>query len=356
MLQSLVNKVTLEPLKMTTPPRKFSHSEEHKRRTEAHAEYHQTYRKLLHHAEILGDRRELRTAMKSGRAAAIFNGTAETLKELGAITPRPKSPVKREDSEATISPSFITGTDDDLSTVRSCKTINTDFSELLNSAEKSVSSLRDPILSDEEEDSMGYNPESPRAIFLAGCVQQRIPPRSIAMLRKRFSPKLNLAHMSIGNSIAHLLAEALVKMPYLQVLNLADNNLDDSGLQAIVRAASVHGSLEVLDISHNVVDDKTADALASYIGDSRCQLKTLRMSSAGIDDRECSRFVEVLMKNRNLTELDLSKNLLGKDENLNVVKPDFVTGGESIAALLRESTCPLSTLVVCLFMFYICHW
>lgn len=318
-----------EPIQ-SPPQRKYSNSENHKKTTEAHAEYHETYRKILHHAEILGSRRELRTAIKAGRAAAIFNDTNEMLKDLGAITPRPKSP-------SIVSPSavaFITGTGEE--------TKSFDGSPLHQLWRSNTDDQ------DDEVDAIGYNPESPRAIFLAGCVQQRIPPRSIAMLRKRFSPKLNLSHMSIGNKIAFLLADALVKMPYLQVLNLADNNLDDNGLEAIIRAAAIHGTLEELDVSHNVIDEKAANALADYIGHPNCRLKTLRMSSAGIDDRECARFVEVLMKNRNLVELDLSKNLLGKDENLNVVKPDFVTGGESIAELLRDSACPLSTLVL--------HW
>jgi Ran GTPase-activating protein (RanGAP) involved in mRNA processing and transport len=37
---------------------------------------------------------------------------------------------------------------------------------------------------------------------------------------------------------------------------------------------------------------------------------------------------------------------LGKDENLNVVKPDFITGGESLANLLRENKCTLQSLIV----------
>lgn len=190
-------------------------------------------------------------------------------------------------------------------------------------------------------------PSSPRSIFLAGCVRYGLPPRSIAMLRKRISPVMNLAHMSIGNQTAILLAEAMDRMPYLQTLNLADNNLDDTGLSAIIRCVSKHSTLEVLDISQNTISFGAAKELGSYVGSENCFLKSLRLSSAGIDDKECAAFVKVLMKNRMLKELDLSKNLLGKDENLNVVMPDFLTGGESLAHLLRYSTCPLETLNVC---------
>lgn len=70
------------------------------------------------------------------------------------------------------------------------------------------------------------------------------------------------------------------------------------------------------------------------------------MSDANIDDGECARFVEVLLRNVHLKELDLSRNLLGKDENLNAVQPDFVTGGESLSALLRHESCPIQILNV----------
>ena len=40
-------------------------------------------------------------------------------------------------------------------------------------------------------------------------------------------------------------------------------------------------------------------------------------------------------------ELDMSGNLLGKDENLSSVQDDVITGGESIAGLLRQETCPI---------------
>ncbi|RYH10038.1 hypothetical protein EON65_39720 [archaeon] len=50
------------------------------------------------------------------------------------------------------------------------------------------------------------------------------------------------------------------------------------------------------------------------------------------------------MHNRHLKELDMSKNLLGKDENLNVVEPNFETGGESLAKLLQTGLCPIKTL------------
>ena len=94
------------------------------------------------------------------------------------------------------------------------------------------------------------------------------------------------------------------------------------------------------------------------------------MSVSDIDDGECDNFVQVLMHNRHLKvlrrasvldiytcmnadvcavqELDMSGNLLGKDENLSSVQDGVVTGGESIAGLLRQETCPIRCVYACM--------
>jgi Ran GTPase-activating protein (RanGAP) involved in mRNA processing and transport len=197
------------------------------------------------------------------------------------------------------------------------------------------------------EDTAGefnYNIKSPRAIFLSGCLKHSLHPRAQVLLRKRLSSTINLAHMGIGNQMAMVLAESLHNLPYLQVLNLCDNNLEDSGLSALLRSIRKHPTIEILDISQNIIDAEAADALARFMGNPECRLQCLRVSDANIDDSECARFVQVLMHNRHLKELDLSKNLLGKDENLNAVELVFETGGESLAELIRAGNCPLQTL------------
>lgn len=307
----------------------------------AQRQYIQTYKQILHHADLLsGGRKEL-----LAKSNSIFRDTKEKLKSLGVITPRKSntsnSRSRQQNKKFPQLPPLNISESQQSTTISNPNLLkSSNFGDLNDNSE------------DEEEEEDTYNPESPRAIFLSGCVRYRIPPRSIAMLRKRLAPKLNLAHMSIGNQIAIILSEALEKMPYLQVLNISDNNLNDIGLSAIIHSAARHGTLEELDISLNVIDEQAADALATYIGNENCSLKCLKMSSAGIDDRECARFVEVLMHNRCLKELDMSKNLLGKDENLNVVKPDFVTGGEILADLLRDSSCPLEKLNVSFYYHY----
>lgn len=145
-----------------------------------------------------------------------------------------------------------------------------------------------------------YSVASPRAIFLAGCLQHAIPPVTVALIRKKISSTINLAHMGLGTKIAKVLAPCISAVPYLQLLNLSDNNLDDEGLSVLIRAISRHQSIEILDISQNIIGSDAAGALAEFLGDPECQLQCLRMSNANIDDGECANFVEVLMNNSHL--------------------------------------------------------
>ena len=88
----------------------------------------------------------------------------------------------------------------------------------------------------------------------------------------------------------------------------------------------------------------SADGLANYLASSNCVLQRLHLSRSDIDDAETTKFIEALASNTSLEELDLSHNLIGKDETLNSVKPDVTTGGEAIATLLRENKSSLKIL------------
>lgn len=193
-----------------------------------------------------------------------------------------------------------------------------------------------------------YNPLSPRAIFINGCLKNNIPPITIALVRRNLTSTINLAHMGIGDKIAVILSKCLSSLPYLEKLNLSDNHLKDKGLTHLIHSVAKHPDLEELDISSNKVGMKASKALAEYLGNSKCKLKTLKVRSANIDDNGCVNMCKVLQKNKYLTELDLSKNNIGKEENLNAVKPSFLTGGESLAILLSNKNCPLQKLTL--------HW
>ena len=113
-----------------------------------------------------------------------------------------------------------------------------------------------------------YDIDSPRAIFLAGCLQYSIPPITVAVLRKKISSSINLAHMGIGNKVATVLASCIDKLPYLQLLDLTDNNLSDEGLSALLLSIAKHKTLQILDVSQNVIGPDSASALASYVSDN----------------------------------------------------------------------------------------
>jgi Ran GTPase-activating protein (RanGAP) involved in mRNA processing and transport len=63
-----------------------------------------------------------------------------------------------------------------------------------------------------------------------------------------------------------------------------------------------------------------------------------------VDDYECKRIVDALLENVTLEELVLSRNLIGSSENLSMVKPNHITGGEAFAKLLASENCNLKTL------------
>lgn len=349
--------------------------------------YHETYRELVDHGKLmLGGYDELHEITKQ-EEPTVLNYAMDSLLADGVLTPRdeqlsrhspkykmkPQKGIRDMQVDLTIDINRRTGrtiSDDSAQQVRfktgelaieSKPSIDEretqDSVSPLRPSRKSIGSslskLRlnddpDSVLNDYSYEDRGGQPtyglSSPRAIFLSGCLKYNLPPRTQVMVRKQISSTINLAHMGIGNTCAVVLAEAVPFIPHLQVLNLCDNALEDSGLSAIIRAIAKHKTIEILDISQNTIDEDAADALADFIGTPDCYLQCLRMSNANIDDGECARFVDVLMHNCHLKELDMSNNLLGKDENLNAVQPDFVTGGESLAELIRIGSCPIQTL------------
>ena len=186
---------------------------------------------------------------------------------------------------------------------------------------QSLLSIQQQEQLEEEENAttFSYRPSSPRAIFLNGCLKNKIPPITIALVRRNLTSTINLSHMGIGDKIASILADCLSSIPYLQVLDLSDNNLTDQGLSELLTSASKHKEIEILDISNNIIGINAANALGAYLANPACRLYCLRLRDANIDDTECANICSVLKHNTCLKELDLSKNLLGKKKVVAVV-------------------------------------
>ena len=171
-----------------------------------------------------------------------------------------------------------------------------------------------------------------------------IPPKTSAMIRKRLSTKLNLNSQSIGDTVGLILASSLHNVPFISSIDLSDNNLTDASIKALFEAIMNNQNIKEIDFSRNDLDQDSSEGLANYLASEKCSLVKLHLRAADIDDSETTLFVDSLMNNSSLEDLDLSNNLIGKDETLNAVKPDTTTGGESIANLLRTDTCVLKSL------------
>ncbi|GMI09133.1 hypothetical protein TrVE_jg12628 [Triparma verrucosa] len=190
-----------------------------------------------------------------------------------------------------------------------------------------------------------------RTKFLYGCIQARdgmgIPPRLGPIIRKKgwdILREVNLAHQGMGDELGQIFAEALSSLPEVGKIDVSDNRLSDDGVAAILDAIMDKADLSTLIIGHNKVDGDAAEKLAEYIARPDCPLTSLGLSNADVDDGECFRFIEALATNQTLTALDMSNNLIGSDESLNVVNPDLITGGEAIAAMLASEGCRLKKL------------
>lgn len=170
--------------------------------------------------------------------------------------------------------------------------------------------------------------------FSSLCLEKDLPPCIRLIVRNYFSPEINVSHMSIGDELACVFAECLHDLPMVTGLNIRNNRLGDKGLRAIIDVVVTKKDMFHIDLSENKVDGDAASSLASYLGSSTCALQSMKLSRADVDDTELAPFAKALHTNKSLQTLDLSSNLVGSTENLNVVKPSIITGGEALATML----------------------
>lgn len=174
--------------------------------------------------------------------------------------------------------------------------------------------------------------------FSSLCLEKDLPPCIRLIVRNYYSPEINVSHMAIGDDLACVFAACLGDLPMVTGLNIRNNRLQDRGLEAIVDMVIAKRDLFHLDLSENKVDGQAASALAAYMASATCALQTLKLNRADVDDNELAPFAKALHTNRSLQTLDLSSNMIGSTENLNVVRPSIVTGGEALATMLSINT------------------
>ncbi|CAM9314633.1 unnamed protein product, partial [Ectocarpus fasciculatus] len=185
-----------------------------------------------------------------------------------------------------------------------------------------------------------------RTKYLVRCMERNVAPRAHVIIRKTHTTKVNLAHQGMGDVMGGILADCLVDLPLTRELNLRDNRLTDKGLRPLVKAIKQRHDLYALDLSENKLDRWAARELAFYFSDSRCTLAKFVLSKADVDDFEASNFVKHMKANKTLTYLDLSHNLIGSQESINYVRPEFYTGAEALADWVSTGSCPLKYLDV----------
>lgn len=171
-----------------------------------------------------------------------------------------------------------------------------------------------------------YGPQSPRAMFLVGCLKLRLPPRTVSLLRKRMTATLNLTHLGLGDKVVQLLAQSLGDMPLVSSLLLSDNNLSDAGVMAVVNALPRMQNILRLDLGKSVMSDASLISLSKYLSDPNCTLVVLNLEDCNLDDTKFRVVLDALThQNKTIQKLDLSRNSLG------------VASGQALAHLLSNS-------------------
>ncbi|RLO00433.1 hypothetical protein DYB28_004026 [Aphanomyces astaci] len=178
---------------------------------------------------------------------------------------------------------------------------------------------------------------SPRTMFLSACLSNtgELPMALPILIRKHGTTAFDFSYQSLGDAFLVEFARALRDVPFVEAINVCDNRLTDRALNQLLQALETKPNLTKLDISMNQVGPRSAKTLKAYIGSAMCTLTHLGVCKADIDDSECAAFMVAFEANKSVIQLKMSRNRIGEAENLNVVQPDFVTGGEAIGGMLN---------------------
>lgn len=155
-----------------------------------------------------------------------------------------------------------------------------------------------------------------------------------AILKQTADGTLALRGLGLSDGTTHAIAHVLPRLHHIRRIDVSNNNLGDVALAAICDSVAKECSqIQALDLSGNVVGECAAGAIQRLLACGH-KLRALTLTSADVDDAECVELTKCLAGNTNLTELNLSKNLIGQAEALNSVNPDLVTGPEALAQAL----------------------
>ncbi|CAM9606226.1 unnamed protein product, partial [Phaeothamnion confervicola] len=196
---------------------------------------------------------------------------------------------------------------------------------------------------DGQEALLSGRGRTPRQVFLRSLLRLDRAPLPVLLRERRHPGELNLAHRGLGDDIVAAVACVLPQLPETHGLDVTDNRLTAASLVPLCRVVAAHmPRLRSLNLSENKVDS-AAGIVRDYLKRGDCRLRRLVLRSADVDDDECCSLMGAVAVNISLECLDVSRNGIGGNENLNVLHPDLVTGGEAVADML-ERNCHLRSL------------
>jgi hypothetical protein len=102
-------------------------------------------------------------------------------------------------------------------------------------------------------------------------------------------------------------------LPAVHTIDLCDNRLTDVTLMPLAERMIKFTSLTHLDLSYNKMDQSSA-TIDDFLRDPHCQLITLHLNGADVDDEECKNLAEAISYNKSIRTLGLRKNLIGAAE------------------------------------------
>ncbi len=175
---------------------------------------------------------------------------------------------------------------------------------------------------------------TPRSLYLREVVKGNLLPLPLVLRKETHPLGLHLGHRGLGDARLAPVIKIVEKLPALRTIDFSDNRLTDAALKPLTEKLQQLKHLTYLDLSFNKIDDSST-AIMEYLQDESCQLRTLLLNGADVDDGECANLAEAISHNKSIRTLGLAKNLIGKSELLNIVYPGFVRGGERLGDMLK---------------------
>ena len=121
---------------------------------------------------------------------------------------------------------------------------------------------------------------------------------------------------------AYPIVRVVDKLPAVKVLDLSDNRLTDLTLMPLAYKLRKMPSLTYLDLSFNKMDESSS-TIMDYLMSESCNLGTLLLNGADVDDFECVSLAKAIEKNKSLHTVGLANNLLGQAELLNTANSNL---------------------------------